>query len=75
MHQGLRDTPAFRLTARFYLNGTLERAAEVVKFARELQAAGAHDDALLLVKAVLEKLPDHPMARSLLAELQPRVEQ
>ncbi len=69
--QGLHAAPALRLSLRLYLNGSAERAAEVLKFARELRA-DAPDDALTLVKAVLEKSPDHPMATTLFAEWRPR---
>jgi len=68
--QGRHDPPVFRLTARLYLNGSLERADQVLTFARGLHANGAPDDAVLLVKAVLEKSPDHPLATSMLAEWQ-----
>jgi tetratricopeptide (TPR) repeat protein len=69
--QGRRDTPAFRLATRFYVNGTPRRSADVLTLARELHAAGAPDDAVLLVQAVLEKSPEHPMAKTLLAAWRP----
>jgi hypothetical protein len=54
-----------------YLNGALERTAAVLAWARELHAAGRQEEAVLLVRAVLERA-DHPLAQSLLAEWKPR---
>lgn len=71
--QHRHDALEFRATASLYLNGSLERAADVLAWARQLHAAGEADAAVLLVKAVLEKSPDHPLATSLLNEWRPRV--
>lgn len=70
--QGLHDIPALRQALNLYLNGSSERAAEVLKLARELYARGEPGDALTLVKAVLEKSPDHPMAADLFSRWRPR---
>ena len=70
--QGLRDGPGMRLALRLFLNGSLTRAVELLDLARALHAAGERDDAVLLVKALLEKHPEHPVATNLLAAWQPR---
>ena len=70
--QGLHDAPGLRLALSVYLNGDLERAAAVLAWARELAAAGGRDDAVRLVQGVLERTPDHPLAKSLLAAWPPR---
>ena len=69
--QALSDGPGLRLTARLFLNGSLTRALKILDFARAVHARGDRDDAVLLVKTLLEKHPDHPMASALLAEWQP----
>ncbi len=68
---GLHDTAGLRLALGLYLNGALERTAAVLAWARELHAAGRQEEAVLLVRAVLERA-DHPLAQSLLAEWKPR---
>lgn len=72
--QALHEITALRAGVRSYLNGTAVRPAEVLNLARDLRGRGETEDALLLVKAVLEKSPGHPMATKYLQEWQPPVE-
>lgn len=70
--QGLRDGPSMRLTLDLFLNGSLSRAVEILDFARELHATGEHADAVLLLKVLLQKHPEHPVASAFLTAWQPR---
>lgn len=72
--QAFHEVPALRAAVRAYLNGTAVRAADVLNFARDLHGRQEVADALLLVKAVLEKSPDHPMAAKYLKEWPPSTE-
>jgi len=60
-----------QLAARYFVTGSAGRSARVLALARQWMAADSRDDALILVKAVIEKSPEHPNARQLLARLQP----
>ncbi|MBS0631390.1 MAG: hypothetical protein JSS11_05715 [Verrucomicrobia bacterium] len=67
INQALGDTPALQLAARLLLNTGPARADEVLAFARELDAGGAKDDAVLLAQAVIAKYPENDSAAGLLA--------
>lgn len=69
--QGLQDSAALRLAAQLYINSE-PRAKRVLELARELHGAGAREDAVLLAKTVLRRLPEQEEAMALLAEWQPR---
>ena len=66
------DAFALRTYARRYINGDRPRSVHAVEIARELQAAGRTDEAILLLKELLAKVPDFPVAARLLAEWSPK---
>lgn len=65
INQAAGDAPAMILAVRRLLAGDPARADEVVAFAQELRGKGSASDAALLVRAVLDKAPEHPGAAAL----------
>lgn len=59
----LQDALALQLATRAYVNGSLARSNEILALAREWQAAGSFNDATFVVRAVLEKSPEHALAK------------
>jgi tetratricopeptide (TPR) repeat protein len=70
----LRESLDMILAARLLQDGTLARAQLVVDFATELQAGGVTEDAVLLLREVLRKLPNHALARRLIETWQKKPE-
>lgn len=68
--QALKDSLALQIATRAYVTGSAVRAHEILALAREWQAAGAINDATFVVRAVLEKSPDHGVAKKQLQSLQ-----
>jgi hypothetical protein len=65
----LQDSLGVQLATRAYVNGSLSRSNEILALAREWQAAGAINDATFMVRVVLEKSPEHALAKKQLQEL------
>lgn len=65
------DLLGLRSAARLYLTGDRARSAHVIEIARELHAAGKGPEAVFLLKELLAKVPDYPVAQRLLAEWAP----
>lgn len=68
INQALGDTAALQLAANLLLNAGPARADEVLAFARELDARGANEDAVLLARTVRTKYSDNGTAQDLLAD-------
>ena len=66
------DLVSLRSTARLYINGDRARSVGAVEIARELKAAGKTDDAIFLLKELLAKVPDFPVAMRLITEWTPK---
>lgn len=66
------DLVSLRSAARLYINGDRARSAGAVEIARELQAAGKTDEAIFLLKELLAKVPDFPVAKRLIDEWTPK---
>ncbi|CAM2775306.1 hypothetical protein [Rariglobus hedericola] len=66
------DLVALRSSARLYINGDRLRSARTIEIARELHAAGRIPEAVFLLKELLAKVPDYPVAQRLLAEWVPK---
>ena len=64
---GLQDRLAMLISAKLYLDGDVRRSLATLEFAQEIHAAGAKNDALLLVREVLRKDHNFPPAERLLA--------
>ena len=62
------DTLALRSVVRRYITGDRLRGAQVIEVARELHTSGNKDDALLVLRELVAKMPDYRVAQSLLAE-------
>jgi tetratricopeptide (TPR) repeat protein len=65
----LQDSLGVQLATRAYVNGSLSRSNEILALVREWQAAGATNDATFMVRVVLEKSPEHALAKKQLQEL------
>lgn len=65
----VQDNLALQLATRAYVNGSLSRSNEILTLAREWQAAGSVNDATFVVRVVLEKSPEHALAKKQLQEL------
>lgn len=65
------DLLSLRAAARLFINGDRPRSVQAVEIARELHTAGHKDEAVLLLKELLVKSPDFPVASRLLAEWSP----
>lgn len=70
----LRELPEMTLAARLLQDGGIARAQLVVDYANSLHAQGATSDAVLLLKEVLRRIPNHALARRLVEEWQKRPE-
>ncbi|HTJ78790.1 MAG TPA: hypothetical protein VL357_07310 [Rariglobus sp.] len=64
----LGDMAALHLAAGFYLNGDAKHSLKAAALARELYEAGCKEEAILLAKDILRKIPDYPPAKRMLAE-------
>lgn len=67
IEHGAGDRLAMLITAKAYLDGEVRRSQAALALAQELHAAGAKDDAWLLVKEILRKAPNFPPAERQLA--------
>lgn len=63
---GSNEILQMTLSARLLLDGTLARSQVVVDYAQELHNLGQTEDAVLLLREVLRKMPNHALARRLL---------
>jgi tetratricopeptide (TPR) repeat protein len=70
----MRETLDMVLAARLLQDGTVARAQLVVDYASALQGKGATTDAILLLKEVLRKIPNHTLARRLIGAWQKKPE-
>ncbi|MCS6242935.1 MAG: hypothetical protein H2172_03625 [Opitutus sp.] len=62
------DSLALRSVVRRYLTGDRLRGAQVIEVARELHTSGLKDEALLVLRELVAKMPDYRVAQNLLAE-------
>lgn len=62
------DVLTLRSVVRRFVTGDLPRGALMVDLARELHTSGNKDEALLVLREVVAKMPDYRVARNLLAE-------
>ena len=70
----LRELPEMALAARLLQDGGVARAQLVVDYATSLQEAGATTDAVMLLKEVLRRIPNHALARRLIEQWQKKPE-
>jgi len=70
----LRELPEMALAARLLQDGSVVRAQLVVDYATSLKEQGATADAVLLLKEVLRRIPNHALARRLVEEWQKKPE-
>ncbi len=70
----LRELPEMALAARLLQDGGLARAQLVVDYATSLQEQGATSDAVLLLREVLRRIPNHALARRLIEQWQKKPE-
>jgi len=70
----LRELPEMALAARLLQDGGVARSQLVVDYATSLQEKGATADAVLLLKEVLRRIPNHALARRLIEEWQKKPE-
>lgn len=66
----LRELPEMALAARLLQDGGVARAQLVVDYATSLQEQGATSDAVLLLKEILRRIPNHALARRLIEQWQ-----
>ena len=62
------DTLGLRTAVRRYLTGDKLRGTQVMDAARDLHGSGHKDEALLVLREVVAKMPDYRFAQTLLAE-------
>lgn len=62
------DALALRSVVRRYLTGERLRGAQVIEVARELHTGGNKDEAFLVLRELVAKMPDYRLAQNLLAE-------
>jgi hypothetical protein len=62
------DVLTLRSVVRRFVTGDLPRGEQMVEVARELHTSGNKDEALLVLREVVAKMPDYRVARNLLAE-------
>lgn len=67
------DLLALRSAVRLYNNGDRLRSTQLIEIARELNTAGHKQEAVLLLKELLAKVPDYVAAQRLLTEWTPKV--
>lgn len=66
------DVLGLRLAVRRYLTGERLRGAQVLDAARELHAGEHPEEALVVLREVVAKMPDYRFAQEILAEWTPR---
>lgn len=71
IEHGLQDRLAMLIAVKLYLDGDVRRSQATLAFAQEIHAAGAKEEALLVVREVLRKTPDFPPAERLRAAWTP----
>lgn len=62
------DALALRSVVRRYLTGERLRGAQVIEVACELHTGGNKDEAFLVLRELVAKMPDYRLAQNLLAE-------
>ena len=62
------DSLALRSVVRRYLTGDRLRGAQLIEVARELHTSGNKDEAVLVLRELVAKMPDYRVAQNLLAE-------
>ena len=62
------DTLGLRTAVRRYLTGEKLRGTQVMDAARDMHGAGRKEEALLVLREVVAKMPDYRFAQTLLAE-------
>ena len=70
----LRELPEMALAARLLQDGGVARAQLVVDYAPSLQETGATADAVMLLKEILRRIPNHALARRLIEQWQKKPE-
>lgn len=66
--RGVGDPLALRNAARAVVDGSTNRTNQVLALAREWHEAGARTEAILLLRAVLDRSPGNPLAERLFSE-------
>jgi hypothetical protein len=62
------DMLTLRSSVRLFNNGDRMRSAQLVEIAREFHSSGKNDEALYVLKELLARTPDYPVAQRLQAE-------
>lgn len=66
------DLLGLRTAARLYITGDRLRSAQMIEIARELHSAGRKEEAILLLRELIAKVPDYTVAQRQLAEWSPK---
>lgn len=74
LSQEMSEPLEMLLAARLLLDGSLARAQTVVDFATTLHAQGEVNDAQMLLRELLRKMPSHTLSRRLLEDWQKKPE-
>jgi hypothetical protein len=62
------DSLSLRAVVRRYVTGDRLRGGQMIEVARELHTSGNKDEALLVLRELVAKMPDYRVAQNLLTE-------